>query len=80
MDFIMRTLDKLDFLNGLRVERDILDDDEDDESSYLESQDTTTQPDLAVQAQLPQHNPYHRQSTKDKNPATQIYTIHSESH
>ena len=34
VDFIMRTLDKLDFLNGLRVERDILNDDEDDESSY----------------------------------------------
>ena len=33
VDFIMRTLDKLDFLNGLKVERDILYDEEEDGSS-----------------------------------------------
>ena len=32
VDYIMRTLEDLEFLNGLKVERDILyDDDEDDE-------------------------------------------------
>lgn len=38
VDFIMRTLDKLDFLNGLKVERDILYDDEDESSSHQSSQ------------------------------------------
>ena len=32
MDYIMRTIEELEFLNGLKVERDILDDeDEEDE-------------------------------------------------
>ena len=31
VDFIMRTLEDLDFLNGLKVERDILYDDEEGE-------------------------------------------------
>lgn len=38
VDFIMRTLEKLDFLNGLKVERDILYDDEDESSSHQSSQ------------------------------------------
>jgi len=29
----MRTLDKLDFLNGLKVERDILNDDDEEEDT-----------------------------------------------
>ncbi len=33
VDYIMRTLEDLEFLNGLKVERDILDDDEDEEDN-----------------------------------------------
>ena len=35
VDYIMRTLEDLEFLNGLKVERDILyDDDEEEEEGY----------------------------------------------
>lgn len=33
VDFIMRTLDELDFLNGLKVERDILYDEDEEEEA-----------------------------------------------
>jgi len=36
VDFIMRTLEDLDFLNGLKVERDILDEDDEDDEEYGE--------------------------------------------
>lgn len=36
VDMVMRTMDRLEFLNGLPVERDILDDDEEEEDEQDE--------------------------------------------
>ncbi len=74
VDFIMRTLEHLDFLNGLKVERDILYDEEDDSEQSSPEQ-------LPPKAESPEQNqnPYHRRQGSSANPATQIYTIHSES-
>ena len=39
VDLIMRTLENLEFLNGLKVERDILDEDQEDDEGELQEGD-----------------------------------------
>jgi hypothetical protein len=79
VDYIMRTLKTLDFLNGLKVEREILDDD----SSITE----TDSPGNKIHSmESPAMQIIERRGTGQSKKAgvpqtnNQIYTIHSESH
>ncbi len=82
VDFIMRSLDSLDFLNGLKVEREILY----DESSATETDEAgRSPPNRNVDSSPPMKIVERRgtgQSRKGGAPPqvnNQIYTIHSES-
>jgi hypothetical protein len=79
VDYIMRTLNNLDFLNGLKVEREILD----DESSVTENDSPGNK---IHNTESPAMQIVERRGTGQSNKGganqknNQIYTIHSESH
>jgi hypothetical protein len=82
----MRNLEKLDFLNGLKVERDILNEEssvggtETDELNHQSQENRQLNVDTQAKQIIERRGTGQSRKGGLQPPANQIYTIHSESH